>query len=451
MRKISAICANVIRILIRNGTVPGIMISLGALSVFIFVFARSDGEIINELRIRIRYSFFFFYTLISVVVMYLSCITLRKDIENRQFHNVASAPVHRYQIWLGKFFGILIFGMACFFFSSLVTALCAAVYIGSHCNEKDMAVVNGKFLRAYLEKVPLLEPIERQIEDRFKKMQAEGNLSPGLSDKEIKRQLWDEIRKDEQMLKPNGEKSWSFTWDSSAASRFSDHIILKVKFYAEQKREMINGRFTLTSPDSSAKWEQDFSGFSYMYHEIRIPISKIPSSGQLRLSFKGTGNPYIIFPVANGIALLYDNGGIISNYIRMSLIIFVNMIVLTAIGLTSAALFTYTVSVFVTLVVYLVGMSADFFLSVIRELSYGWQVADGSSVYLLTGFIKFGLWLTKGIKCPPVIETFTENISIPLGHISMVWGMETLFYAAAVMALGILILTRKEIDKLMSS
>lgn len=451
MRKTSAICANVIRILIRNGTVAGIMVALGALSVFIFMFARSDGEIINELRIRIRYSFFFFYTFTSIVVMYLSCITLRRDIENRQFHNVASAPVHRCQIWLGKFFGILIFGMACFFFSSLVTAVCAAVYVGTHCNEKDMAIVKEKFLRAYSHKVPLIEPIERQIDNRFKKMQAEGNLPPGLSEKEIKRELRDEVRKDEQMLKPDEEKSWNFSWDSSAASKFSDHIILRVKFYAEQKREMVNGRFTLTAADSPAKWGQDFSGFPYMYHEIKIPIAKIPSSSQLKMSFKGTGSPYLIFPVANGIALLYDNGGILANYFLVSLVIFINMIVLTAIGLTSASLFTYTVSVFVTLVVYLVGMSSDFFLSVIRELSYGWHGADDSSIYLLTGFINFGIWLTKGIKCPPVIEIFTENISIPFEGIFMAWGMEALFYAAIVIALGILVLTRKEIDKLMSS
>ncbi len=281
-------------------------------------------------------------------------------------------------------------------------------------------------------------------------MQAEGTLPVALSELEIRRQIKDDLRRDLQSCEPGAEKRWRFKWDPDSASKHADFAILKFKFYAENKRLKINGVFTLSSPDSPGEWRGEFSAYPYSFTEIRIPLDSLPKSHSLELKFKGIDSPYLNFPNSNGVSLLYDNGGIFKNYISMFSILLLNMAVLAAIGLCSASLFSYSVSIFVTLVVYFVGISSDFFLSVLRELGYGWHGADTSPIYFLTGFIKLGIWLTKGIKCPPVVETFTENISIPVLSIFSDWGIATIIYATIVIIIGIYVLSVKEIDKLLN-
>ena len=59
MKKILSVSKTTLRLLIRNGSGPGLAVVVCAVAVFVFFFARSDGILINELRIRLRYAFYF--------------------------------------------------------------------------------------------------------------------------------------------------------------------------------------------------------------------------------------------------------------------------------------------------------------------------------------------------------------------------------------------------------
>lgn len=451
MKKTAAVCLNVLLLLFRSRTAPGIILLMSALSVFIFLFARSDGELVNELRIRLRYALHFSYGLLSLAVMYLACVSLRKEIDNRQFHNISSAPVHRAQIWLGKYFAVIIFGVLAFAVNSAVLAACAWIYIVRQPAGLPFKYLHENFLRSYYECSPEMTPINDRVDREFKRLQAQNLIPAGTSDVQMKNELQDKFRQEAQLVEPGGSRTWTFKWNPDTASRYSGEVTLRFKFYAEQKRRQVSGSFKIASPDASGEWKTEFTGFPYAFHKLRVPLSKLPSSRTLQLSFQGNDTPYLIFPVNNGVALLYDNGGIFKNYLFLLLFSFLNICVLAALGLCFASMFTYSVSVFVTLTVYLTGMSADFFSSVMRELTYGGHEGEQLPFHFLSGFIRLGIWLTKGIKLPDVVGMFTEGRAIPMFELLASWGPGMAAYTAAVIAAGIYVLTKKEIDKLLTN
>ncbi len=451
MKKISSIFSNTFKMFLRDGTTLGVLAGLALSCIFIFSLAKSDGVLLNELRIRLRYGFYVLYGLLSFILMYLACISLRKDLDGRQFHNISSAPVHRYQIWTGKLLGLLFLGLSAFIFSSLVLFACSAIYVIQTKGKIDSKIIKENLIRTYYQCEPQTLPIDAQIEKKYRKMQAENLLPANKSDREIRKEIRNEIRKNEQIIPPGGKKKWIFKWNSASATAYGQFVILKFKFYAQQKRDKIPCRFIVSSPSNMGRWEQEFSVYPYMYHEIKIPLSAIPKSDIIELEFKSDYGEYLIFPVNKDVSFLYDDGSIFKNYMKLLLIVLINMAVLISVGLASASLFSYTVSVFVTLVIYFVGMSSDFFKGVIEEFSYGLHLTYNSPIYFLNGFINFGIWLTQGIKCPPVIEMFTDSASISLWKLFLHWGPMVSVYLTVVIAIGIYFITTKELDKLPSS
>ncbi len=448
MKKTIAIWHNFIRLMIRNGSLPGLVCASSLLAVFIFMFAGSDGELCNELKIRVRYALYFSYGLLCVALIYISSTSIAKDIEKRHFHNVCSAPVSRWQVWSGEFLGIVTSGLLVFLSSSLAIAACAIVFASKHSQKNESAQGLDRMLRAYQICLPEEADIDEEVEQKFRRMQAQSLISADTPEFETRRQIREEIRRASQLCEPGAEKIWIVTWNPASAVKNAKFAILKYKFYAQNKRIKVKGVFTVKAKDSSNYWTGEFESYPYVPGEIKIPVSALPDSKKLEISFKGVDAPYLIFPHGAGIALLYDDGGIISNFASMTCAMALNLCAITALAMSCSSLFTQTVAIFVSLVAFLVGISSTFFETVLRDMSYGLHGIGGSAVYALSGFIRAGIFLTQGIAPPPIIERFTDGISLDLIHSFSSWGFGTLSYILAFVAIGIFFLTAKEIDKL---
>jgi hypothetical protein len=445
MKKTLSIAQNLVLRLFRSGAGWGLMLLTSAVAVMMFWLARSDGNLVSELQIRIRYSLFFSTGLLNLALMYLACISLRKDIDNRNFHTISAAPVHRGQIWLGKYLGLLFTGISSFVMASLMIGICCGIYIKYWGKDSEREKLKNKFYRAYYVCEPQLSSLDSKVEAKFKKMQIAGMLPANKPYGEIKRDLYTELRRQEQMLPPEASKQWTFEWTPGQGGN-SKFLILKTKFYAEKKHNKIAGEWILDAPESSTQWSTEFSGYPYNFIELKIPMEQVPRSRILRLTFKGKGTPYLIFPRKNGVALLYDNGSIFYNYALMLLMISLHLAVLTALALTLASLFSYSVAVFATLVIYVVGISSGFFVNVLRDLRFE---GDEPLTVLAVWAIKLGMWLTQGINIPPVVEMFSDGICLPMLSMAGSWGIGFAIYLTVIIGLGIYMLTKKEIDRIL--
>lgn len=457
MKKILSIANTLLLMLFRGGTAWGVIFLAAICSAFIFFCAKSDDILINELQIRVRYSLYFLTGLLSFALLYIACTSLTKDIEGRQFHMISAAPVHRSQIWLGKYLGFITFGIITFICGSLSVAICSASFIATWNKPAEKELLKEKFFRSYYVCEPISsssEELGKKVLEEFKRIQREAeekNPKIKSGDKQYhedspewiqKKYLLNAIRRKLQMMPHGTSKQWDFNLDVNQA--YGDFLLLRFKFYAEKKREKISGTWIWDSPGEKEVWSHDFSGFPYIPYEIKIPIENVADSKIFRLTFKGKDTPYLIFPLDNGVQLLYDSGGILKNYIHLLVITSLHVAILAAFALAVASFFTYTVSVFVTLTSYMIVLISDSFINLIRYHYYG---EEG----FLSKIISLVIWLTKGIKTPPVHEMFSEGISIPLLKIFEDCGVGFIIYMVLIIATGIHVLKRKEIDRILQS
>jgi len=64
------------------------------------------GRFQKSLKIILTYTLSAVTTLLGISTLWLSCGTLARDIEECQIQVIATKPIARWQIWLGKWLGI---------------------------------------------------------------------------------------------------------------------------------------------------------------------------------------------------------------------------------------------------------------------------------------------------------------------------------------------------------
>ena len=474
MKKIISIAKIVLLLFFRRGTGWGLIVLAALLTAFMFFATNSDNILANELHLRIKYSLYAFTLLVNVALMYFSCVSLRKDIDERRFHTISAAPVYRAQIWLGKFCGIVSFGFITFLVCSATIAVSCMIFIARWDNEEDKAMLNEKFFRTYYVCTPDLSDIRKEVEIEYaKRMNVEAEKHKG-HDHAVgepceheeepghvhtsscghdhgkwreKKYLLEEVRKEKQIISPGKTGEWNFDWDYSAVK--GDVMLLRFKFYTNQRRSKIKGEWKIFSENKEIAWAQNFEGYPFLAHEIKIPVKSIPDIKRLTIAFQGKGSTYIIFPVFHGgIKLLYDSGGLLKNYIFLTMFSILHMSVLVAIALTASSIFSFSVAIFVTMTAYLTGLFSNFFVHIIKDLSFHDESLWNTFATIV---IKFGLWITESTKAPPVNGMFADGISIPVKSLFFSWGIGFITYILIVIFIGIWVLTKKEIDKILQS
>src|SRR5512145_2734036 len=73
---------------------------------------KHDGTARGFTQILLTYTLSVITTLLGLATLWLGCGTLARDIEDCQMQVVAVKPIARWQIWLGKWLGLLMLNAA---------------------------------------------------------------------------------------------------------------------------------------------------------------------------------------------------------------------------------------------------------------------------------------------------------------------------------------------------
>lgn len=430
-----------------------------------FFATNSDNLLVNELHLRIKYALYASTILLNIALIYFSCITLRKDIDDRKFHTVATAPVHRAQIWLGKFLGVLTLALTVFISISLAIALSCTVFILNWENQTEVNDLKTNFFRTYYACTPDLTSLKKEVKEKYKKelqkliakQEEEEKTGTHVHDEHChhdhdhegegeewraRKYLLIEVRKDQQIIPPNTERRWTFHLDNSAIH--GDTVLLRFKLYANQRRNIVTGVWKIAGEDG---WKHEFSGYPFLTHEIKIPADIVKRHKTLELIYKQTGTAYVIFPIfKNGLTLLYDSGSIWKNYLFLLFFSLAHMASLIAVSLMFSSLFSYAVAIFITTATYIIGAFSTFFQNILTDLSFHDTTLLNT---ILAKIIELGMWITGGTKALPVNDMFSDGISIPVISLLHKEGVSLIIFLIAVCLIGIFALTKKEIDKIL--
>ena len=395
-----------------------------ALLVIVFgipLLVKSDGTAKGTVQLVLTYTLGSTTALLGIASLWMGCGTLAREIEDNVMQMVAVKPIARWQVWLGKWLGIMLLNAALM----VPTGLAIFFLINARADSQEL----NEFEKAKLQNEVLVsrssvrEPerdfsISRQRAYRYSLLVAEGKTQYTEEEQELRMSVTGpehilSFRPDYPRLvdqaqgKPSDEvlaKLEELERDAVRISKASHEIILpgqsqiwefqiETNFVEEINKKPIYLRFKFNADDeydpkshtlwfsigegTSKRWPpegtfREMKRGSSAFHEEQLPIGivpdKGPQNGLVRVHFMNRNSERpIIFLMEDGPMILYHDGGFGMNLFRGLLIIYFWLGLISAIGLMASSFLSFPVATFMSLGILLISASTGTLEQIVDE------------------------------------------------------------------------------------
>jgi hypothetical protein len=418
------------------------------------VLIKDDGTARGFTQILLTYTLSVITALLGLSTLWLSCGTLARDIEECQIQVVATKPIARWQIWLGKWLGIMSLNAALLALSGasvygLLQWRAAKLPAAEQTILREQVLVARGSMKEPIDNAGIEAETERILQGRLKTTPVEKADVP-----EVRRQIRELVRSDFQLVPPGYSRQWQI--DLGFAKNFlkDKPLQLRVKFNSAQKSA--SGTFIalwqVGVPDTARLWRSEpMSLAPDTFHEFQIPPNLFDEHGVLTILFVNPNNTSLLFPLGEGMEVLYPEGGFALNFARGLGFIFCWMAVLAALGLTAASFLTFPVAAFFSLAMVVMVLSSG----TLAEAVDAGTVAGGNSEtgvmgttpldMVLIPLFKFILAAVHLVKDFSPVDALSSGRSISWATLGLAFGKIVLLLGGIIGVTGIILFHRREL------
>ena len=413
-----------------------------------------DGTAQGFTQIILTYTLSAITGLLGLSTLWLACGTLARDIEECQIQVVATKPIARWQIWLGKWLGIVSLNAAllaiaggCVFglLQWRAAKLPAEVQKTLH---EQILVARGS-AREPVNPAEIETDTEQVLRERLKSSPIEKVDVP-----EVRRQIREQVKAELQLVPPSYERIWKIDLGLAKNYLAGKPLQLRVKFNSPQKSP--SGTFValwqVGVPQKTKFWRSEpMSLAPDTFHEFAIPPDLFDANGGLTIAFRNANPNALLFPLEDGLEVLYPEGSFGLNFVRGLGIIFCWMALLSALGLMAASFLSFPVATFFSLALLLVALSSGMLAESVNAGSVaagneetgqaGHSVAD---VFLIPAF-KGVLAVISLVKSYSPIEALSSGRSITWSELGSAFAHIVLLVGGVFAVAGILFFNRREL------
>ncbi len=328
---------------------------------------KHDGSARGFIQIVLTYTLGLITAVLGLTTLWLACSTLARDIDECTIQTVVVKPVARWQIWVGKWAGILAV-------NGLLLGLAAGVvFLQMLWRARQLPPEQQEKLRQEIfvargsarEPVPDLEPlVQQRLRER---VQAEQLAA--LDRQELTRIVREQVKAELQVVPPGYVRAWAVDLGAAAARLKDQPLFIRVKFFVNEKSESgtYTGVWDVGPPDSPYRQRTVRSHAAETFYEIELPPNLLDSRGVLHVQFYNVNETAVLFPLEDGFEVLYREGGFGLNYLRGVLIVLCWLALMGAIGLAASSLLSFPVAAFVSLSLLWVAFSTGTMNTIIEQ------------------------------------------------------------------------------------
>ncbi len=366
---------------------------------------RHDGTAQGFTQILLTYTLGAITVLLGFATLWLGCGTLARDVEECQMQMVVVKPISRWEVWLGKWLGIM-----------LLNALLLGVSGGA---------------------VYLL------MQWRASK------LSP-----EVQTKLRGEVMVARASMKPAVPKRWVLDFGRRANSIREQPLYIRTRFFAAQpsRSGTYAGVWEIGPPEGRRFRSEPMSLAAETFHEFRIEPNLLDRDGTLTIDFQNYNDTALLFPLEDGIEVLYRQGGFGLNFVRGLGIISCWLALLATIGLSAGSFLSFPVASFVSLAILLVGLSSGTVKQVVEEggisaVNQNTGTVDDPAAIdrIAVPFFRGLLAVINLVQGFSPIDSLSTGRSVTWGQLSRAGAQIVLLLGGVFSAVGITTFTRREL------
>lgn len=413
---------------------------------------KHDGTAQGFIQIVLSYTLGLITAVLGLTTLWLACGTLARDIDDCTLQLVVVKPVARWQIWLGKWAGLLAVNL-------LLLGLAAGVVFGQMLwrarhlpAEQQEKLRNEIFVARGSAREPMPD-LEAEVQRRVRERVETEQLAT-LDLKELQRLVREQVKAELQVVPSGYVRAWTVDLGAAAARLQDQPLFIRVKFFVTEKSPSgtYTGVWDVGPPDSPYRQRTVRTHAAETFYEIELPPNLLDRRGVLHVQFLNVNETAVLFPLEDGFEVLYREGGFGLNYLRGVLIVLCWLALLGAVGLAAASQLSFPVAAFVSLSLLLVAFSTGTMNTIIEQggirpvnpntgLIDTPNLFDQATVLFFKGLRGF-IYLARDFT---PVEALSTGRSITWGTLARAVVQIVGVMSGLFAALGILIFNRREL------
>jgi hypothetical protein len=411
---------------------------------------KDDGTARGFTQILLTYTLSVITALLGLSTLWLSCGTLAREIEENQMQVVVVKPIARWQIWLGKWLGLVTLDAV------LLVVAGACVFFLLQFRARKLPPEQQRILREEVfvargsikEKQP---DLEAQVEYVFREKTKDAPINNPAAANAAKNIIREGLK--DTKLQPNEMRRWEIDLGLRRNLLRDQPLFVRVKFYAFSTNLLDTYRLVLDvgAPDSPRHDRQYLSLSANAIHEIKIAPNLWDEKGVLTLHLENRDRTVLALPNDEGFEILYREGGFALNFARALLIILFWLMLLAALGLAAASFLSFPVAAFVSASLMMVALSSGTLRSTVDAgtiMGMNEETGEtGRSIldYVLIPVFKGLLYVFKLAEGFSPIDALSTGRSLEWTTVAGAFAKIVLLLGGTVALFGIVAFTRREL------
>ncbi len=344
MRKILSIAILTFRESVRSKLVLALAVAIAILVGGLPFLLKGDGTPVGVARMTLLYPLGAAFSFLALVAPWTAAASLASDVKGRTLQLVRVKPIRMWQLWCGKWFGLLI----------LYALLLAGAFMGVYFHMAAMGVLAVEDIGiAKRHFTPVLPSLDKQIAEIEASVAA--SRKDGMTAQE-RRELHATLRRRlpyaTASLRAGDTWHWFFNPDRLPAE--GEKVWLHLGLHADSlSGKQPKARILLRAEGAvlGSAAADEITDFSAWDINLSLPAPAIDGTNRLELVIANTAeqdSPQLLVQPRKKLILLLRAGGLGANMARAFTVLLSLLALLLALGLTAGAFFSLPVAVFAT-------------------------------------------------------------------------------------------------------
>lgn len=376
MHSIWAVAVNTIRQAIRLKIAAVFIILLLILLPIMGFKMTGDGTLMGRVQAFVSYGMSLTVLLLSLLTIFAAIYSLTSDIKDKQVYTVLTKPIRRFQFILGKFLGIIVLD-ACLLllFSGVVYGITIAMPKFIKASQEQLDQVHNEFYTARASLKPAEPDVTADVEKKYEQLKKSFEVPAGVDEDPVakrnyKKELASRIKLRKQAAAVGEELDWEFKNVKPLDPNQNLFVRFKYDLSYTPYNLIVYGRWVVgdlrqlneAGPVETPLYQLDRTDTPRTAHEFQVPCDAVAKDGYLGLAFLNVPlNPMIvIFPVGEGIEVLYKADTFTANFFRSILLVFFQLVFLAALAIFAGSFLSFPVAILLCLSIFTVANMSGF-------------------------------------------------------------------------------------------
>ncbi len=347
-RRVAALALHVLRASLRSRFILAMLVLLAGIVAVLPGSLRGDGTVEGTVRVLFTWTLTLIVTLLSAAVLWAGCAAASSDRGEQRAAALRVTPVRAFEQWLGEWLGLV-----------LMSGLLLAGVLGLLLVQVRRSDIPESALRPHWR----LEPAESGLLEHAHAILLEavdaGRIGPDADSDALLEQVVDRLRTEHLALSPGDTHQWRFEIPRRAF-RPDESALLRIEFTSPLgSADEFTGRCRVLDAAGRQLAEYRVTPDDRRQVEFELAGSLLAATPRVAVLFEHLGaaeTSAVLLHAGAGATLRLPIGRFTTNLALAGLAVWSLLAFLAALGLSSGAMFSLPVAVFVASSVTLLGL-----------------------------------------------------------------------------------------------